>query len=245
MITQTYKPTAARPPSITAGGIGAADTVSQARQAYCGRMCRCTKKRAGSTSSCSLMSSPILTSAWPHVPAGAGVRFMHGARCAADAPAAADDRRANAAMRGGAARHSPRLACFLASSASAAARSLASVSWNRSRCSGEKRFAARAKAHPAQVRQLQREGLDLDLGGVKLGVAAADLLAQPSGFGGFFLCLIDEALNGADDPFREFWSGLQADQFSMQIHAIIITDDRTQEPREQGLSAIFVEASCE
>jgi hypothetical protein len=23
------------------------------------------------------------------------------------------------------------------------------------------------------------------------------------------LCLIDEALNGADDPFREFWSGLQ------------------------------------
>jgi hypothetical protein len=38
MITQTYKPTAAMPPSITAGGIGAAETVSQARQAYCGRM---------------------------------------------------------------------------------------------------------------------------------------------------------------------------------------------------------------
>jgi len=30
------------------------------------------------------------------------------------------------------------------------------------------------------MRQLQREGLNLDLGGVKLAVAAGDLLAQPS-----------------------------------------------------------------
>ena len=95
---------------------------------------------------------------------------------------------------------------------------------------GRERLAARAEAHPAQVRQLQREGLNLGVGGVKLRVTARDLLAQASGFGGFFLCLIDEALNGADDPFREFWSGLQADQFSMQIHAIIITDDRTKDP---------------
>ena len=40
MTTQTYKPTAAMPPSTTAGGIGAAVTVSQWRQAYCGRMWR-------------------------------------------------------------------------------------------------------------------------------------------------------------------------------------------------------------
>jgi len=40
MIRQTYKPIAALPPSITAGGMGAADTVSQVRQAYCGRMGR-------------------------------------------------------------------------------------------------------------------------------------------------------------------------------------------------------------
>lgn len=59
--TQASRPGAARPPSATAGGIGAPVTVSQARQAYCDRMWRCTKKRAGSTSSCSLTSSPILS----------------------------------------------------------------------------------------------------------------------------------------------------------------------------------------
>jgi hypothetical protein len=72
---------------------------------------------------------------------------------------------------------------------------------------GRERLAARAEAHPAQVRQLQREGLNLDLGGVKRRVTARDVLVQANGFGGFILCLIDEALNGADDPFREFWSG--------------------------------------
>jgi hypothetical protein len=54
--TQANRPGAAMPPSMIAGGTTAAVTVSQARQAYCGRMWRCTKKRAGSTSSCSLMS---------------------------------------------------------------------------------------------------------------------------------------------------------------------------------------------
>src|SRR5450631_2825516 len=39
----------------------AAVMVSQLRQAYCGRMWRWTKNLAGSTSSCSVMSSPILT----------------------------------------------------------------------------------------------------------------------------------------------------------------------------------------
>lgn len=100
---------------------------------------------------------------------------------------------------------------------------------------GREGFAAGTEAHPAQVRELQREGLDLDLGGVKLGVAAGDLFAQPKRFGGFFLCLIDEALNGADDAFWEARNGLQAHQFSMQIHAIIITDDRSKPPREQAL----------
>lgn len=80
------------------------------------------------------------------------------------------------------------------------------------------------------MRQLQRQGLNLDLGSVQLRVTARDLLAQANRFGGFFLCLIDEALNGADDPFRKFWSGLQSEQFSMQIHAVIITDDRTKDP---------------
>jgi hypothetical protein len=69
---------------------------------------------------------------------------------------------------------------------------------------GRESFAAGSEAHPAQVRELQREGLDLDLGGVKLGVAAGDLFAQPKRFGGLFLCLIDEVLNGAEDPIREF-----------------------------------------
>jgi hypothetical protein len=47
------------PPSITADGIGAAVMLSHGRQAYCGRMWRCTKNLAGVTSSCSLMSSLI------------------------------------------------------------------------------------------------------------------------------------------------------------------------------------------
>jgi hypothetical protein len=109
---------------------------------------------------------------------------------------------------------------------------------------GRESFAAGTEAHPAQVRELQREGLDLDLGGVKLGVAAGDLFAQPKRFGGFFSCLIDEALNGADDAFREFRNGLQAHQFSMQIHAIIITDDSTKSPVNRALCAILFETSC-
>jgi len=104
---------------------------------------------------------------------------------------------------------------------------------------GREGFAAGTEAHPAQVRELQCEGLDLDLGGVKLAVAAPDLFAQPNRFGGLFLCLINETLNGADDAFREFGSGLQAHQFSMQIHAIIITDDRMKTAREQGLRNIY------
>ena len=38
IMIQVNKPTAAMPPSITAGGIGAAVMVSHLRQAYCGRM---------------------------------------------------------------------------------------------------------------------------------------------------------------------------------------------------------------
>jgi hypothetical protein len=75
-----------------------------------------------------------------------------------------------------------------------------------------KGFAPGAKAHPAQVGQFQREGLDLGLGGVKLGVAAGDLLAR---FRGVLLRLINEFLNGAENPFREFRSRVQSGQFSV------------------------------
>ena len=75
-----------------------------------------------------------------------------------------------------------------------------------------KGFASGAIVHPAQVGQLEDERLNLGLGGVKVGVATGDL---PSGFGSFFLCLIDEFLNGADDPVREFWSSVQSGQFSV------------------------------
>lgn len=93
-------------------------------------------------------------------------------------------------------------------------------------CFGREGFAARAKAHPAQVRELQREGFDLDPGGVKLGVAAGDLFAQPKRFGFFFLCLVDELLNGAEYPIRQCGRGIQAGQFSVQIHADIILCNR-------------------
>jgi hypothetical protein len=49
----------------------AATMRSHGRQAYCGRMCRRTKNVAGVTSSCSLMSSPIFTSAPPRFPPAA------------------------------------------------------------------------------------------------------------------------------------------------------------------------------
>jgi len=60
-ITQVSNPGAAMPPSMTAAGIGVAVMVSQDLQAYCGRMWRCTKKRAGSTASLFDGSSPVLT----------------------------------------------------------------------------------------------------------------------------------------------------------------------------------------
>ncbi len=62
------------------------------------------------------------------------------------------------------------------------------------------------------MNQFEDKRLDLGLGGVKVGVATGDL---PSGFGGFFLCLIDEFLNGAGDPIGEFRSGVQSGQFSV------------------------------
>ena len=71
-----------------------------------------------------------------------------------------------------------------------------------------KSFASGAKAHPAQVGQLEDERLDLGLGGVKVGVAPSDLFAQVNGLGGFFLCLIDKFLNRAGDPVGEFRGGI-------------------------------------
>jgi hypothetical protein len=40
--------------------------------------------------------------------------------------------------------------------------------------------------------------------------------------------LIDEFLNGAGDPLREFRRGVQAGQFSMQFHAAIVSANRPQ-----------------
>jgi hypothetical protein len=62
------------------------------------------------------------------------------------------------------------------------------------------------------------------LGGVKLGVAAGNLFCQSRRF---FLCLIDEVLNGANDPVRERGIGVETRQFSVQIQAGIIPDNRT------------------
>lgn len=96
---------------------------------------------------------------------------------------------------------------------------------------GGEGFASGAKAHPAQVGQLKREGLDLDLCGVKFGVAVGDL---PSGFGGFFLRLIDEFLNAAGDPVRQFRSSVQSGQFSVQIHAGIVPARKAQSPMNRS-----------
>ena len=71
-------------------------------------------------------------------------------------------------------------------------------------------FAPGTKAHPAQMGQFQRESLNLGLGGVKFGIAAGDLLAQPNGFGGFLLCLVEQLLNAAENPLREFRSRVQS-----------------------------------
>ena len=60
--------------------------------------------------------------------------------------------------------------------------------------------------------QFENESLYLGLGSVKVGVAAGDL---PGGCGGFLLRLIDEFLNSAGDPFREFRSRVQSGQFSV------------------------------
>ena len=79
--------------------------------------------------------------------------------------------------------------------------------------------------------QCEDEGLNLGLGGVKVGVAARDL---PSGFGGFVPRLINEFLNGANNPFREFRSGIKAGQFSVQIHARIVAGNRPPGPMNRS-----------
>ena len=113
-------------------------------------------------------------------------------------------------------------ACCFASSASTAARSLARVSWNRPTLLGGQGFAAGAKAHPAQVRQLQGEGLNLDMRAVQLGVAVRELLAESNRLSGVLLCLADELLNRTGHPLREFGRGVQSGQFSVQIPTRII-----------------------
>ena len=66
-------------------------------------------------------------------------------------------------------------ACFLASSASAAANVAGQGFLEQVALFTAEGFAPGAKAHPAQVGQFEDEGLDLGLGGVKVGVAASDL----------------------------------------------------------------------
>ena len=68
---------------------------------------------------------------------------------------------------------------------------------------GAEGFATGAKAHPAQVSQLQNEGLNLE-------VTAGDLRVQLNGFGGLHLNLIEQFLNGTRHPLREFGRGVHS-----------------------------------
>ena len=75
-----------------------------------------------------------------------------------------------------------------------------------------------AEAHPAQMRQLQHEGLNLGLGGEQLRIAAGDLFGQTRGFGiglGNLLAgVVEQFLKGGLDPVRRGEIGLAAGQFS-------------------------------
>jgi hypothetical protein len=72
--------------------------------------------------------------------------------------------------------------------------------------------------------------LNLGLRGVKFGVAAGDLfvtkLKGSKRFGAAFLSGIQQCLHGAGDPIREGGIGVEAGQFSVQIHANIIPPHR-------------------
>ena len=54
---------------------------------------------------------------------------------------------------------------------------------------------------------------------MQFGVAEGDLLGQPRCFGGVFLRLVEQILNGVSDPVRECGIGVETRQFSVQIHA--------------------------
>ena len=61
-----------------------------------------------------------------------------------------------------------------------------------------------------------------------------DLLVQPSGFGGFSLCAVKQRLNGAGDPLRKLRSRLESGQFSVQIHAAIVSANRPPGPMSRS-----------
>ena len=69
-----------------------------------------------------------------------------------------------------------------------------------------------AEAQAPVVRQFQCQGLDLEVRRLDRGRVLAGL--------------VEQFLNSTGDPFWEFGSGVQAVQFSVQIHAGIVPANR-------------------
>ena len=70
------------------------------------------------------------------------------------------------------------------------------------------------KAHPAQVRQFQGEGLNLGLGRTQFRFASYEL---PAGFGAVLVRLLAVFLKRTGDPFRQRRIGVKTRQFSDEI----------------------------
>ena len=108
------------------------------------------------------------------------------------------------------------------------------------------RFTACAKTHPAQVSQFQGKCLDFGLGGVQLGVAKGDFLGPPRGFGharGVTLpLLVEPSLKRARDPVRECGIRGEAGPFSVELHAVIISQDVAESTVNRALPAYSIDS---
>jgi hypothetical protein len=83
------------------------------------------------------------------------------------------------------------------------------------------------------VRQFQRQGLDLGLGRMEFGIAAR--FARSTERIPASLCaLVKQLLNGAGDPTPEVRSRIESGQFSVQIHAAIVSAGRPPGPMNRS-----------
>ena len=88
---------------------------------------------------------------------------------------------------------------------------------------GGQGFTFDTETHPPQMSQFEDERLNLRLRGMEFGITTTQLLNQSRRVGAgrrrVPLDLIEQCLNGTENPLRDVGSGVEAGEFSVRIHA--------------------------